>query len=194
MIVTIPNLISAARIALVPVFLWLVFGRDDLTAAGLLIGGIGATDWVDGFVARRLGQVSELGKVLDPLADRLAVVAAVVAGWVSGALPWPIALLIAGREVAVAVGALALIARARARLEVRYVGKLATFMLYFAIPAFFLHAGTGAEGWRWAGWGLAIPGLVLYYYAAARYVGDMRHALGTTPVSSADDPDRGDHG
>ncbi|MBP1632754.1 MAG: phosphatidylglycerophosphate synthase, partial [Acidobacteria bacterium] len=65
-ILTIPNVISLARLAMVPLFLWLLFGADSPLAAGLLLGAIGATDWVDGFLARRLNQVSELGKLLDP--------------------------------------------------------------------------------------------------------------------------------
>ena len=187
MIFTIPNLISVIRIGLLPVFLWLVFGKDSPTAAAFLIGGIGATDWVDGYLARRLGQVSELGKMLDPTADRLTVAAAVIAGWVSGALPWPIAVLIVARESIVAIGALILAVKAGTKLEVRYVGKLATLLIYFAIPSFFLHAGTGDAVWSWVGWGMAVPGLALYYVAAALYLGDMRRAIRPTPVSSDDD-------
>jgi len=183
MILTIPNAVSALRIALVPVFLWLVFARDDPSTAAFLIGGIGATDWVDGYLARRLGQVSELGKILDPVADRLAVVAAVVAGWISGALPWPIALAIMVRESVVAIGALTLAIRTRTNIAVRDVGKLATLLLYMAIPSFFLYAGTTDAVWRWLGWALAIPGLILYYGAAALYMGDMRRALVAAPVS-----------
>ena len=89
MIFTVPNLVSLVRILMIPAFLWLLFGRDDPAAAGWLLGGIGATDWVDGYLARRLDQVSEIGKVLDPLADRGAVAAAVIGGWIAGALPWP---------------------------------------------------------------------------------------------------------
>ena len=72
-VLTVPNVITLVRLALVPVFLWLLFGADDWLAAGLLLGGLGATDWVDGYVARRYNQVSELGKMLDPIADRVAV-------------------------------------------------------------------------------------------------------------------------
>ncbi len=187
MILTIPNLVSAVRIALVPVFLWLVFGADNQTAAAFLIGGLGATDWVDGYLARRLGQVSEVGKVLDPLADRLALAAAVISGWVSGILPWPLAMAILVREVAVALGALLLAVRAHAKLDVRYVGKVATFGLYFAVPSFFLYAGTGAEVWRWVGWGLGLPGIVLYYVAAALYLAEIRTRLAGPPVSSRSD-------
>lgn len=176
MIVTLPNLVSLARLALVPVFLWLLFGRDDATSAGILIGFVGATDWVDGYLARRLGQVSEVGKVLDPLADRLAVAAAVIGGWVSGAIPawFAIALMVREATVAAMAGLLAL--RTGVKLEVRYLGKLATFILYFAFPAFFVAAGTGGAGWRWVAWTLAIPGLVLYWAVAVLYGRDTRRA------------------
>lgn len=187
MIFTIPNLVSAVRILLVPVFVWLVFGADNQTAAAFLIGGLGATDWVDGYLARRLGQVSEVGKVLDPLADRLAVAAAVISGWVAGILPWPLAVAIVVREVVVGIGAFILAVRAHSKLDVRYIGKVATFGLYFAIPSFFLFAGTGAEVWRWLGWGLGLPGVVLYYVAAGLYLGEIRTRLGSPPVSSRSD-------
>jgi cardiolipin synthase len=97
-ILTIPNLISAVRVGLVPLFLWLLFGADAPTAAGLMLGVIGGTDWIDGYLARRLQQVSELGKILDPIADRLAITAAVIGGWVAGVLPWPVALALVLRE------------------------------------------------------------------------------------------------
>ncbi len=177
MIVTIPNLVSLIRLALVPVFLWLLFGRDDPIAAGILIGFVGATDWVDGFLARRLGQVSELGKVLDPLADRLAVAAAVIGGWLWGAIPAWLAISLIAREAAVA-GIAALVAfRVHTRLEVRYLSKLATFILYFAFPAFFMAAGAGSEPWLWIAWGLAIPGLTLYWLVAISYARDARRLL-----------------
>ena len=84
---TLPNLISLIRLALVPVFLWLVIGADEPVWGGLLLGIIGSTDWIDGYLARRLNQVSEVGKILDPLADRIAVAAGVIAGLVTGYLP-----------------------------------------------------------------------------------------------------------
>ena len=75
---TLPNLISVIRLLLVPVFLWLVFGADEIGWAGVLLGVIGATDWIDGYLARRLDQVSEVGKFLDPLADKLIVLSTLV--------------------------------------------------------------------------------------------------------------------
>jgi cardiolipin synthase len=176
-IFTLPNAVSFVRVLLVPVFVWLVLGRDEYTGASLLLGFIGATDWVDGYLARRLDQVSAVGKVLDPLADRLAVAAAVIVGWISGALPWLIAALLIAREAVVAIGALLVAIAGRGRLDVRRLGKVATFGLYFAIPAFYMYAGTGADPWAWFAWIVVIPSLVLYYVVAVQYAGDARRAL-----------------
>ncbi|MBI5158033.1 MAG: CDP-alcohol phosphatidyltransferase family protein [Acidimicrobiia bacterium] len=177
MIFTLPNAISLVRIALVPVFLWLLFGRDDPASAGVLIVVVGGTDWVDGYLARRLHQVSEVGKVLDPVADRLAVAAAVIGGWIAGVLPPWFAAAIIAREILVGIGAGVLAARAKARLDVRWFGKVATFALYFAIPAFYVYEGGWPESFRWFAWGIGVPGLILYWYVALLYIGDMRVAL-----------------
>lgn len=187
--VTIPNLISFARILLVPFFVWLAVGRDDHTAAALLLGFIGATDWVDGYLARRLRQVSSVGKMLDPIADRLAVAAAVIVGWITGALPWVVAALLVVRETVVGLGALALAIRSRTQIPVRPMGKVATFGLYFAIPSFYMYEGTRAAFWGTAGWILVVPSLILYYVVAVQYLGDMRRA--SRPVSSGPEADPG---
>lgn len=185
MIFTVPNLISMLRIALVPVLGWLLLGVDDPVAAAWLLGAIGSTDWVDGWLARKLDQVTELGKFLDPAADRLTVAVAVVAGWLSGHLPWPVAVAIVVREVVVVLGALLLATRAKAKLEVRYLGKAATFGVYWALPFFLLYSGTGWEWQNWIAWGIAVPSLAAYYVVAAQYVGDMRRMMhGQDPVSS----------
>lgn len=175
-VLTIPNLISAVRLALIPLFLWLLFGDDNPLAAGLLLGGIGATDWVDGYLARRLNQVSELGKVLDPIADRLAITAAVIGGWVAGVLPWPLALALVVRESVIAVGALVAAWRWQARVEVRYLGKVATFALYSAIGSFFVYAGYDHRFFFWWGWVVGIAGLALYYAVGFQYFTDVMAA------------------
>jgi cardiolipin synthase (CMP-forming) len=189
---TIPNVVSAIRIALVPVLLWLLLGADAPAAAGWLLLGLGVTDWVDGYLARRLDQVSELGKILDPVADRLAVAAAVIGGWISGALPWPVALAIIIREGVIGAGTLILFTRRRVTLEVRWIGKAATFALYGAVSAFFVYAGDGGRFFQWAAWGAAVPGLVLYYASAVAYVGDARRALASEESVSSPPPNRGD--
>jgi cardiolipin synthase len=194
MIFTIPNLVSFVRILMIPVFLWLLFGRDDPAAAGWLLGAIGATDWVDGYLARRLDQVSEVGKVLDPVADRGAVAAAVIGGWVSGALPWPIALAIVIRETVVTTGALLLAARVHDTVEVRRLGKAATMALYIAIPGFLIYDGTGHAFFGWVAWVFVIPGLILYYVVAGQYAADVRRMLARGPAVSSADPTMGADG
>lgn len=174
---TIPNLISMIRIALVPVFLWLLIGEEEVAAAGWLFGFIAATDWVDGYLARRFNQVSKVGEFLDPLADRLAVAAALIGGLITGDLPRWFAGLVLAREVAIGAGALYLGVRANAKLEVRWIGKLATALVYISIAAFFV-----AKGWDWdllevAAWVVGIPGLILYYVTAVQYFGDVRRTV-----------------
>ena len=82
-----PNLISVGRLACIPVFLWLLFSVQDRWAAALLLGALGATDWIDGYIARRFDQVSELGKILDPTADRLMLLVGIFAIWIDGSVP-----------------------------------------------------------------------------------------------------------
>jgi cardiolipin synthase (CMP-forming) len=172
---TLPNLISLVRLALVPVFLWLLVGADEPVWAGLLLGLIGSTDWIDGYLARRLNQVSEVGKILDPLADRIAVVAAVIAGLVTGYLPAWFAWLLIVREALVAIGAVVVALRGHTSLAVRKMGKLATLLLYTSVAWFFV----GASWWPALiiAWGAGIPGIVLYYVVAGQYARDAASAI-----------------
>jgi cardiolipin synthase len=178
-IVTIPNAISIVRLCCIPLFLWLLFGRDDRLAAAWLLAGLGATDWVDGYVARHFDQVSTLGKVLDPTADRLLLAVGVVALMVDGSVPMWIGVLTLVREVLVSGAVLLLAAMGARRIDVQWVGKAGTFALMFAYPLFLLsHAGTRVDdAARVAAWICAIPGLVLSYYAAYTYVPLARQAL-----------------
>lgn len=172
---TIPNLISLIRLLLIPLFLWLLLGRDNAFAAGWLLGFIGSTDWVDGFLARKLNQVSEVGKLLDPLADRLAVVAALIGGLISGHVPTWFGWALIIREALIGVGAVMVAVRGHTKLAVRDLGKLATLLLYFAVAWFFV-----ADRWAWAttiSWVSGIPGLVLYYVVGVQYAGDAIAAI-----------------
>ncbi len=163
---------------MIPLFLWLLVGLDQPAAAGWLLLAIGGTDWVDGYLARRLDQVSEIGKFLDPLADRIAVAVAVVAGWATGVLPpWFAAALIV-REGLIGIGALVLAVRMRAKLDVRYLGKLATFLLYGAIPAFYVSAGDFFPAvFEPVAWTTGLVGLALYYWVGGMYALDIKRAL-----------------
>lgn len=175
---TIPNLVSFIRLLMIPLFLWLLLAQDQPAAAGWLLLGIGGTDWVDGYLARRLNQVSEVGKFLDPLADRTAVATAVIAGWATGVLnPWFAGLLVF-REALIGLGALLLAWRTRSKLAVRYLGKLATFLLYGSIPAFYVAAGDFLPDlWGPVAWITGISGLVLYYWVGFQYTLDIKEAL-----------------
>ena len=172
---TIPNLISLVRLGLIPVFLWLLVGRENPVGAGWLLGLIGSTDWIDGYLARRLNQVSEIGKILDPLADRLAVATAVIAGLVTGDLPSWFAWALILREALVAVGAIYVALRGHTSLAVRDMGKLATLLLYFAVSWFFI--GSEWNPGNVIAWVTGVPGLILYYVVAFQYAGDAAKAI-----------------
>ena len=174
-ILTIPNLVSFVRLLAIPVFWWVLLVEDDVTLAAWIVFIVGWTDWVDGYLARRLGQVSELGKVLDPVADRLLIASAVIGGLIAGVLPAWLGWGLIAREILMGLVALNLALRGGGTVEVRFLGKAATFALYGAIPAFYL-AAAGVLEWllRPVGWLLGIIGLVLYWYVAFLYIGDSR--------------------
>jgi cardiolipin synthase len=178
-ILTVPNLITLVRLACIPVFLWLLFGRREQTAAAILLAVLGATDWVDGFVARRYHQVSTFGKVLDPTADRLLVVTAVISVMVYGAVPLWFGIATIAREVLVSVMVLLLASLGAARIDVLWVGKAGTFGLMFAYPTFLL--AYGGAGWQAPitviAYVTGITGLVLAWVAAWSYIGPARKAL-----------------
>lgn len=178
-IVTLPNLISVARILLIPFFVALIVDPDTTTVGLIMFGAVVATDWVDGLIARRTGQVSELGKVLDPLADRAVIFAGLVALVVRDVFPLWAALLIVVRDVAVLVGAAFLLAGRKVRLDVRWVGKLATFSLMTAIP-WISWGNLGlplGEAALVCGWAAFTVGIAEYYVAAWVYLQDIRRAL-----------------
>jgi cardiolipin synthase len=178
-VVTVPNGITVVRLACIPLFCWLLFATSHQSAAAVLLAALGATDWVDGFIARRYHQVSTLGKVLDPVADRVLVVTAVVSIIVYGAVPVWFGVATLAREVVVSGAVLLLASLGAARIDVLWVGKAGTFALMFAYPAFLLADGTA--GWqvpiRVIAWVTGIIGLALAWLAAGSYVPVARKAL-----------------
>ncbi len=172
-----PNAVSFLRLALVPVFVWLVFAREEYGWAGILLGVIGATDWIDGYLARRFDQITEFGKLLDPIADRVAVIVAVVAGLYVGVLPAWFAIALITRDVAVSIGAGYGWLNGVTKLEVRFLGKTATFILYVAIAAFYIGAGFSLDWLVWIAIIAGAPGLAMYFWVAVLYFNDMRTAL-----------------
>jgi cardiolipin synthase (CMP-forming) len=179
---TIPNAISAARLLGVPVFLWLVLGPRsqvaDWWAVGLLIAA-SASDWLDGKIARALNQQSRLGQLLDPAADRLYIVATVVALAIRGIIPWWLVAVLGAREVLLAGMLAVLRRRGWGALQVSFVGKAATLCLLYAFPLLFIgaHAASYAETARVAGWAFAIWGSALYWCAGLLYIVQARRLL-----------------
>jgi cardiolipin synthase len=179
-VLTIPNALSLGRLACVPAFLWLMFGRRNRVAAAVLLGSLGVTDWVDGYVARRFNQVSTVGKVLDPTADRVLLVTGIVAILVDGAVPRWVGWLAVSREVTVGVGAATLAAMGARRVDVQWAGKCGTFGMMCAFPLFLL---SNADNFRWRrearamAWPCALVGLACSWYSIPGYLRLGRDAL-----------------
>jgi cardiolipin synthase len=181
-VLTIPNLISIVRLAGVPVFLWLVLGlrsqAGDWWAVGLLATA-GASDWLDGKIARALNQQSSLGELLDPAADRLYIVSTIIALAVRSIIGWWLVALLAARELTLGLALLRLRRADYGPLRVSFVGKAATLCLLYAFPLLFLgsHQGTYALVARVFGWAFALWGTALYWWAAALYLEQARRLL-----------------
>lgn len=178
-ILTIPNAITMVRLAALPVFVYVLFTLDDRHVAAWILLAIGGTDWVDGYLARRLGQVSTVGKILDPVADRLLFFVGIGSILVDGAVPTWFAVLVLVREGIVAIATLGLAAAGATRIDVTWYGKAATFALMGAFPAFLASEATTtlAGAYEAIAWGVGVPGLVLSYYSALLYVPMGRAAL-----------------
>ncbi len=177
---TVPNLFTLLRVAALPVFVYLLFVSGDRVAAALTLGALSATDWVDGFLARRLNQRSEFGAKFDPTVDRLVFIVAVVAILIDGSMPMWFGLAILMREVAVGgTVAVATLVFGMRRFDVTFLGKTATMLLMFAVPAFLLGASdlSSALVFSVLGWILGIPGLVLSYVTGLGYLPKIRDGL-----------------
>ncbi|MGD0683792.1 MAG: CDP-alcohol phosphatidyltransferase family protein [Streptosporangiaceae bacterium] len=190
-IITIPNALSAARLAGVPFFLWLILGPRTTagdTWAVILLFAAGASDWLDGKIARALNQQSRLGQVLDPAADRLYIVATIVALAVRAIIPWWLVGLLVARELVLAAALLVLRSRGWEPLQVSFVGKAATLNLLYAFPLLLLgsHQGIFAEVAKDVGWAMAIWGTALYWCAAGLYLVQAQRLLAAGEADEGD--------
>lgn len=178
-ILTLPNVISVVRLCCIPLFLWLLFSKKDREGGAVLLAGIGTTDWIDGYIARRFDQGSTLGKIIDPVADRLLLGVGVVALMVDGAVPWWFGSLALLREALVSVGVVGLASLGARRIDVTWVGKCATFGLMTTFPLFL--ASKASFSWhdfaRAMAWIIGIPSVALSYYAAVGYLPIAKQAL-----------------
>ncbi|GAA1693344.1 CDP-alcohol phosphatidyltransferase family protein [Microcella alkalica] len=185
-VLTIPNLLSAIRLALVPVFLVLVLTGQDV-AALLVIVFSSVSDYVDGIIARRYDQITRLGQLLDPAADRLFIFAAVIALAVREVVPWWLVVVIVGRDVMLVVLGIVLAQHRYGPLPVHHLGKLATFALFYALPILVLgqafpdaRAVSDPIGWAFALWGA-----FLYWWAGALYLRQTLELVGNRPGAPA---------
>lgn len=179
---TVPNAISVVRLLLVPVFLWMLWKPEPARrGAAVLLAALGASDWVDGYIARHFDQGSELGKILDPTADRVLLVAASVAllredlGTAINVMIW----VVLARELLIAIATVALGVAGARRIDVVWAGKAGTLALMFALPMFLLADAAPSVRTLFdvLGWLFAIGGIALGYVAAVRYVPAARAAL-----------------
>ena len=184
-ILTIPNVLSFLRLLGVPLFLWLVLVPEADGWAFVLLVVSGATDWLDGAIARATGQISRLGQLLDPLADRLYIAATLVGLAIRWIIPWWLVVVLLSRDLVLAVVLALLKRRGITGLPVHFLGKAATFCLLWGFPMLLLGAGatgttfTLAEVARDVGWAFAIWGTALYWWAGILYLEQARRILRT---------------
>ena len=177
-IATIPNLLSLARIAVLP---WVFYDltRGHLVRALVLLAVFASTDWLDGYLARRLDQVSRIGVLLDPISDRILFVVVGVGFVLSGLLPWWALVVLLARDAAVLLAGGVLLLRGSSPPAVTRIGKTATFGLMLAFPLFLLAAilGDGTADpqpvWLAIAWVVFAVHTVLYYVSAGQYGAEL---------------------
>ncbi|PRY68552.1 cardiolipin synthase [Glaciihabitans tibetensis] len=175
---TVPNILSFLRLALVPVFLVLLIAGEDVAALLVLVFS-SVSDFLDGVIARKFNQITRLGQLLDPAADRLFIFAALIGLSVREILPWWLTAVIIGRDVLLAVLGIVLANHGFGPLPVHHLGKVATFCLYYALPLIMLGQAFDAIAW-WAnplGWAFALWGAFLYWWAGVVYVRETARVI-----------------
>jgi cardiolipin synthase len=180
---TLPNLLSVLRLAGVPLFLWLVLGPEEDAWALVVLMVSGVTDFLDGWLARKLDQQSVLGQILDPVADRLYILAVVVGLALRDIIPWWLALSLPLRDLLLWGLVPLLRTRGYSALPVHFLGKAATFNLLYAFPLLLLGDGDGtlATLADVFGWAFAVWGIGLYWWAGVLYAWQVHRLLQTTP-------------
>lgn len=173
-VLTVPNVLSAIRLVLIPVFVYLLFAHRDGWAVAILMFS-GASDWADGKIARLLNQSSKFGELLDPAVDRLYMITVPIAFGLRGIVPWWVIAVLLARDVLLAAELPVLRSRGFAALPVIYLGKAATFALMSAFPLILL----GQWDAQWSrvvlafGWAFLIWGLYMYLWSFVLYVAQM---------------------
>jgi cardiolipin synthase len=184
-ILTIPNALSFVRLLLVPVFLWLVLGPrwDVLALVVLMVSGI--TDYLDGKLARKFNQISKIGAILDPVADRFFILAVVIGLGYRDIIPWWLAVILPMRDVFLFSLVPFLRTRGYSSLPVHFLGKAATASLLYAFPLLLLGDATGtvADLANVFGWAFTVWGVALYWWGGVLYAFQVRRLMtSTAPV------------
>lgn len=180
---TLPNAVSFLRLLGVPLFLWLVLGPEADVWALVVLMLSGFTDWLDGYLARRLNQVSKVGEILDPVADRLYILAVVVGLAFRDIIPWWVAIILPARDAFLWCLVPFLRTRGYSALPVHFLGKAATFNLLYAFPLLFIGDANGSDPntietlGKVFGWAFAIWGIGLYWWAGLLYAWQVRKLL-----------------
>jgi cardiolipin synthase len=183
-VLTIPNVISIIRLAGVPLFLWLMLvpEADGLALAVLALSGL--SDYADGYLARRLNQTSQLGAILDPVADRLYILSTVIGLGIRDIIPWWVAIILPARDAFLWCLVPFLRTRGYSSLPVHFLGKAATANLLYAFPLLLLGDGTGVLAMlaKVVGWAFAVWGIGLYWWAGLLYAWQVGQLLHTQPA------------
>lgn len=172
---TVPNLLSMSRLALVPVFAWAILSEYDAVAWAVLAVS-GATDWLDGWLARKLGQTSRLGQLLDPAADRLYIITTLLGLGYREIVPWWLVVVILARDLVLATTLPVLAGAGYGPLPVHFLGKAATAGLLYAFPLLLWGDGTSwpSVAARVVGWAFALWGTGMYWWAGLLYLRQVR--------------------
>ncbi len=187
---TVPNALSFLRLALVPVFLvFIVLGEDVLALAVLVFSSL--SDYLDGVIARRFDQVTRLGQLLDPAADRLFIFAALIGLAVRGIVPFWLAAVIIGRDLVLLVLGIILANYGYGPLPVHHLGKVATFCLFYGIPILMIGQAFPDAAWLTnpLGWAFAIWGAFLYWWAGVVYLIETFRVIRIPRVMKAEESD-----
>ncbi len=185
---TVPNLFTLIRLLCLPWFLYLLFVDENRAGAAWLLAGLGSTDWVDGYIARRFDQGSEFGKIFDPTVDRVLFIVSVTAIIIDGSIPIWFAVAVLVREVLVGgVIAFSTLFLHMERFGVTRLGKIATFLLMGAVPSFLIGSTDVWEAPFFAvlAWLMGIPGLVLSYWTGIAYIPLIRSGLAAGRASTS---------
>jgi cardiolipin synthase len=181
---TVPNALSLLRLLGVPLVVWLILGPQADAVAVVVLALSGLTDWLDGYLARAWNQRSRIGQLLDPVADRLYILAIIASLAIRGVIPWWLVIVLAARDVMIAALVPILHTRGYSSLPVHFLGKAATFCLLYAFPLVLLGAGDGSAALlaRVLGWAFALWGTGLYWWAGVLYVRQTVDLLRSTPA------------